>query len=172
MEKPTKCVHEQEIITPDGNFLARYSEKGLCELAFPTARATAGKASPDAIPGCVRSWHDLTRKALLAALAGHAPERLPPLDFARGTVFQQSVWKALGRIRHGRTTSYGELAREIGRPKAVRALGGACGANPIPVLVPCHRVLGAHNSLGGFSGGLDWKRKLLSREGSWTEAHP
>jgi len=69
------------------------------------------------------------------------------------------------KIPLGKTGSYGELARAIGRPKAVRAVGGACGANPIPVLVPCHRVLAANHKLGGFSGGLDRKRELLKREG-------
>ena len=69
------------------------------------------------------------------------------------------------QIRTGQTRSYGEIAKEIGRPKALRAVGGACGANPIPVFVPCHRVLAANQRIGGFSGGLDWKRKLLKREG-------
>ena len=68
-------------------------------------------------------------------------------------------------IPFGQTRSYGEIARAIGRPKGMRAVGGACGANPIPVLVPCHRVLAAKGKLGGFSGGLDWKRTLLEREG-------
>jgi len=68
------------------------------------------------------------------------------------------------RIPAGHTRSYGELAADIGKPKAVRAVGGACGANPIPLLVPCHRVLAAGGKIGGFSGGLDWKRKLLARE--------
>ena len=62
--------------------------------------------------------------------------------------------------------SYGEIARAIGKPKAVRAVGGACGANPVPIFVPCHRVLAANNKLGGFSGGLSWKRTLLAREGA------
>jgi methylated-DNA-[protein]-cysteine S-methyltransferase len=71
----------------------------------------------------------------------------------------------LCRIGCGRAWSYKEVARAIGRPNAVRAVGGACGANPIPVLVPCHRVLAANYGLGGFSAGLDWKRMLLEREG-------
>lgn len=82
-----------------------------------------------------------------------------------GTAFQKSVWRAMQKISLGKTKSYGEIAAAIGRPKAVRAVGGACGANPVPVLVPCHRVLAANNKLGGFGGGLDWKRSLLKREG-------
>jgi O-6-methylguanine DNA methyltransferase len=69
------------------------------------------------------------------------------------------------QIRTGQTRSYGEIASAIGKPNALRAVGGACGANPIPVFVPCHRVLAANRKLGGFSGGLNWKRKLLEREG-------
>ena len=97
-------------------------------------------------------------------LTGHKPKNLPPMDLA-GTAFQKSVWNALRKISAGKTKSYGEIAQVIGRPKAVRAVGGACGANPVPVLVPCHRVLAANKKLGGFSGGLEWKRSLLAREG-------
>jgi len=117
--------------------------------------------------GCyrIRHWHRATVAALKNVLAGRTPGKLPPLDLSGGTEFQRKVWIALRKIARGRTKSYGEIARAIGKPKAVRAVGGACGANPIPILVPCHRVLAAHGKLGGFGGGLDWKRKLLAREG-------
>jgi len=101
---------------------------------------------------------------LKAVLAGREPKTFPPLDVS-GTEFQKSVWRSMQKISLGKTKSYGEIAVAIGKPKAVRAVGGACGANPIPVLVPCHRVLAANNKLGGFGGGLDWKRSLLKREG-------
>jgi O-6-methylguanine DNA methyltransferase len=97
-------------------------------------------------------------------LTGREPKNLPPFDLA-GTEFQKRVWNALRTIQRGRTKSYGEIARQIGKPKAVRAIGGACSANPIPIFVPCHRVLAANGKPGGFSGGLNWKRKLLAREG-------
>lgn len=90
---------------------------------------------------------------------------MPPFDLSAGTEFQQCLWRAMLEIPFGQTRSYGELARRIGQPKAVRAVGGACGANPIPVLVPCHRVLAAQQRLGGFSCGLNWKVELLTREG-------
>ena len=112
----------------------------------------------------IRAWHRATTDALKKILAGGEPEKFPPLDLA-GTAFQKSVWNALRKISLGKTKSYGEIAAAIGKPKAVRAVGGACGANPVPVLVPCHRVLAANKKLGGFSGGLDWKRSLLKREG-------
>jgi methylated-DNA-[protein]-cysteine S-methyltransferase len=83
---------------------------------------------------------------------------------ARGTEFQLLVWSALREIPAGSTLSYGALAAKIGRPAAVRAVGAANGANPIPIVVPCHRVIGADSSLTGFGGGLDRKRWLLTHE--------
>ncbi|MGH9423590.1 MAG: methylated-DNA--[protein]-cysteine S-methyltransferase [Thermoanaerobaculia bacterium] len=81
-----------------------------------------------------------------------------------GTEFQQAVWKALLEIPYGETTTYSTIAGKIGRPAAVRAVGAANGANPIPIIIPCHRVIGANGSLTGFGGGLDVKRRLLSME--------
>jgi len=104
------------------------------------------------------------RLALEAYFAGQiaAIEAVPTL--ARGTDFQRLVWAALREIPAGSTLSYGELAAKIGRPAAVRAVGAANGANPIPVVVPCHRVVGADASLTGFGGGLERKRWLLAHE--------
>lgn len=87
----------------------------------------------------------------------------------RGTDFQRQVWAALRAIPVGTTVSYGQLANRIGRPAAVRAVGAANGANPIPVVVPCHRVIGADASLTGFGGGLERKRWLLAHEGTRAE---
>jgi methylated-DNA-[protein]-cysteine S-methyltransferase len=86
-----------------------------------------------------------------------------------GTVFQREVWRALRIIPAGHTISYGELARRIGRPKAVRAVGLANGANPIGVVVPCHRVIGANGSLTGYGGGLHRKEWLLAHERAHTK---
>jgi len=82
----------------------------------------------------------------------------------RGTPFQLECWTALQRIPYGATATYGEIARSIGRPAAVRAVGAANGANPIPIIVPCHRVIGSNGSLTGFGGGIDVKRWLLEFE--------
>jgi methylated-DNA-[protein]-cysteine S-methyltransferase len=81
-----------------------------------------------------------------------------------GTPFQTTVWSALRTIPYGATVSYGELARRIGRPSASRAVGAANGANPLPIILPCHRVIGADRSLKGFGGGLETKRFLLAFE--------
>jgi O-6-methylguanine DNA methyltransferase len=159
-------ILELSIPTPEGLFLAQYSEKGLCGLNFPgPGKQPKYKSDAAELPQPVRTWHGLTKQALADALAGKAPKELPPLDLSAGTTFQQSVWQAMRAIGLGQTLSYGQIAHAIGKPKAVRAVGGACGANPIPVFVPCHRVLAANRRIGGFSGGLDWKRKLLVCEG-------
>ena len=86
-----------------------------------------------------------------------------PLDL-EGTPFQQKVWRELGSIPFGTTISYGEQARRIGRPQAARAVGAANGRNPVPVVLPCHRVIGSGGALTGFGGGLDTKRTLLRHE--------
>jgi O-6-methylguanine DNA methyltransferase len=158
---------ELSVPTRDGQFVARYSGKGLAELDFPSREALVApkRSEGGRVPTTVRRWHRATAAALKAVLAGRAVKTLPPLDWSGRTEFQKSVWRALRKIRHGQTKSYGEIAQAIGKPKAVRAVGGACGANPIPVLVPCHRVLAANGKIGGFSGGLNRKRELLAREG-------
>ena len=157
---------ELPVPTRDGLFTARYSEKGLAELNFPKEGSArrADRTPQRGVPTKIKNWHRATESALENILAGLKPRQFPPLDVSAGTEFQQAVWRELRNISAGKTKSYGEIAERIGRPKAVRAVGGACGANPIPVLIPCHRVLAAKKKLGGFSGGLDWKRKLLARE--------
>ena len=92
-----------------------------------------------------------------------------PLD-PPGTAFQRRVWDALRAIPYGTTLSYGELARRLGDPRATRAVGAANGRNPIPIIVPCHRVVGANGALTGFGGGLDRKRWLLEHEGALTRS--
>ena len=148
------------IETNPGTFLAHYSERGLAELNFASGKP--GKLKPSTPE--IRHWHSLTTKAVKAILSGKTPAELPPLDVSRGTEFQQRVWEEMLWIPCGETRSYGEVAKGICKPKAVRAVGGACGANPIPLLIPCHRVLAANNKIGGFGGGLDWKRRLLATE--------
>jgi methylated-DNA-[protein]-cysteine S-methyltransferase len=87
-----------------------------------------------------------------------------PLDMSGGTAFQQAVWREMLNIPFGQTTTYGELARRVGRPRAVRAVGAAVGANPLSIIVPCHRVVGADGSLTGYAGGLVRKTALLALE--------
>jgi methylated-DNA-[protein]-cysteine S-methyltransferase len=89
-----------------------------------------------------------------------------PLDLDSGTAFQQAVWRDLLKIARGSTTSYGALSASLGKPSAMRAVGGAVGHNPLSIIVPCHRVLGADGSLTGYAGGLERKVALLQLEGA------
>ena len=156
-------THSTTIETVEGIFLATFTERGLAQLAFPGRFAVPGNLG--GAGGEVEGWHRLTAEALAQVLNGLPPSTLPPLDLHGGTDFQRSVWAALLRISPGSTRTYLDIARELSRPGGARAVGQACGANPIPVLIPCHRVLAANGGLGGFSCGLDWKIRLLRREG-------
>lgn len=145
------------------------TSKGLCCLIFPNE-------SFDMLAHWVNSHipHarfiedeealDMYRKQVLEYLQGKRTVFSFPLDF-RGTPFQVSVWQALTRIPFGETRSYTDIAEVVQRPKAIRAVGAANGANPIPIVVPCHRVIGKNGSLTGFGGGLDVKEELLRFEG-------
>ena len=104
------------------------------------------------------------KRQLLEYLTGLRREFSLPLG-PRGTPFQMEVWRALEAIPYGETITYGELARRIGRPKAVRAVGQANHRNPLPILLPCHRVVGANGTLTGYGGGLELKEWLLRLEG-------
>lgn len=150
------------VVTAEGEFLASYLDQGLARLDFPSRKSVEARGE---IPAQVRRWHQVTTVAVQAILSGRDAGKLPPLDLSVGTDFQQSVWRALQTIRSGRTLSYGQVAAAIGRPRAVRAVGAACGANPLPLIVPCHRVTAANQRIGGFSCGVEWKLRLLAREG-------
>ncbi|MFZ0680360.1 methylated-DNA--[protein]-cysteine S-methyltransferase [Candidatus Binatus sp.] len=104
-------------------------------------------------------WAD----ALTKYIAGHSKMPTPPMDI-RGTPFQFAVWEQLRAIPAGETRSYSEIARRIGRPRAIRAVGTANGANPVSIVIPCHRAIRASGHLGGYRWGLERKRKLLAME--------
>ncbi len=106
------------------------------------------------------------RAVLEAYLNGEVGQVHLPLDLEGQPRFRRKVWEVLQTIPYGRVRSYGWVARKIGKPQAARAVGGACGANPVPLLVPCHRVIAGDGSLGGFSGGLGVKKRLLRLEGA------
>lgn len=100
---------------------------------------------------------------------GHRVDFPDRLDLSRATPFQRRVWQAARLIPYGETRSYAWVAGQIGKPNAARAVGQALGRNPLPVIIPCHRVLAANGGIGGFSGGIETKKFLLSLEGATTE---
>ncbi len=125
------------------------------------------KGGPDPGEDWVRDDHHIllteARRQIAAYFAGERKTFDLPLA-AHGTAFQQRVWNALSEIPYGTTISYGELARRIGDPKASRAVGLANGSNPISIIVPCHRVIGANGKLTGYGGGVERKKALLALE--------
>jgi len=149
-----------QIDSPIGPLLLVGDEAGLHELWFVEGRRRK-KPNPE--------WKENARpfaaaiEQLREYFAGEREEFDLPLVFD-GTQFQLSVWRSLQKIPYGKTVSYLDLAKKIGNPKAVRAVGLANGCNPIPIIVPCHRVIGSDGSLTGFGGGLPTKQKLLALE--------
>ncbi|MFC1918301.1 methylated-DNA--[protein]-cysteine S-methyltransferase [Chloroflexota bacterium] len=107
---------------------------------------------------------DSIMKRLIDHFTGHRTEFQDELDLSGATEFQRRVWQTARKIPHGETRTYKWLAEEIQQPKAARAVGQALGKNPLPIIIPCHRVLAHDGSLGGFTGGIEWKKYLLKLE--------
>lgn len=112
---------------------------------------------------------EAARRQLLDYLTGRLKSFDLPLDLTGGTTFQRHVWRALQRVPYSKLRSYQWIAARVGGPQYARAVGNAVGANPLPIVIPCHRIVAHDASLGGFSGGLPMKRKLLSLEGTLTQ---
>jgi methylated-DNA-[protein]-cysteine S-methyltransferase len=152
------------IVSPVGPLKLVASRKGLAAILWPDddpRRVRLGPLVEDPDhPVLVE-----TERQLAAYFAGKRRTFTVPLDF-NGTAFQKSVWTALLTIPFGETRSYGEIARQIGRPTASRAVGAANGKNPISIIAPCHRVIGSTGELTGFAGGLATKAHLLRLEGA------
>ena len=146
--------------TPIGDLLLAGDEDGLSMIGFPK-----GKMRRDPEPDWIFNEKPFTetRQQLDEYFAGERKEFDLPLHLS-GTDFQVQVLEELQRIPYGETTSYGAIAKRIGRPKAMRAVGAANGRNPIPIVIPCHRVIGSGGDLTGFGGGLDTKAALLRLE--------
>lgn len=136
--------------------------------AVTGVHVAAGKYVPEVAPDWICDARQVVLHRLRRELDGYFAGRLRSFGVAlepHGTPFQKKVWADLARIPYGETRSYGQLARAIGRPSAVRAVGAANGRNPIAVVLPCHRVIGARGELTGYAGGLEAKAFLLRLEG-------
>ena len=152
---------ESTIVSIDGGLELRVSATVSGILAIEFDPASPSLAVPnDANPLLVEA-----ARQLRAWFSGILREFDLPLD-PHGTPFQQRVWREVAEIPYGRTRSYQQIAAAIGSPRAVRAVGAANGANPLPIIIPCHRVIGANGNLTGYGGGLALKRRLLEMEGS------
>jgi methylated-DNA-[protein]-cysteine S-methyltransferase len=165
MSTTSDILYWHEIDSPVGRLLLAGDGASLVQVCFQSGpRPVQPHRSWAADPGPFR--------AAIAQLAEYFAGKRRSFDLPlapRGTEFQRRVWRALTEIPYGKTVSYGELARRIDKPSASRAVGLANGANPLPIIVPCHRVIGADGSLTGFGGGLPIKRKLLALESADAE---
>lgn len=150
--------------SPLGTVLVAGTERGLCsvKLGEGAEKLLAEEFSEAELVREPKAMPEVKQR-ILDFLAGDASLAKIPLDI-RGTVFQRKVWEQLRRIPAGETRSYGQIARAIGAPRAVRAVGSACGANPVALVIPCHRALRADGTLGGYAWGLARKKKLLEIE--------
>ncbi|MCD9045849.1 methylated-DNA--[protein]-cysteine S-methyltransferase [Luteimonas sp. MHLX1A] len=160
-------VHYTHVDSPVGPLLVAASDAGLHAIAFPENRHPV-RIGDD----WTRGGHPLideARRQLAAYFAGERRDFDLPLA-PRGTEFQRAVWQALAAIPYGSTESYAQLAMRLGRRGAARAVGAANGRNPLPIVLPCHRVIGASGGLTGFGGGLPTKRYLLALEGALPQA--
>ena len=160
-------IHYQYIDSPVEPLLLAADDQGLRLIEFHTPRHPMARLA---------SWSEgdnaalqATRAQLLEYFSGKRTVFDLPLA-PQGTPFQQEVWFALAAIPYGRTISYAQLAHRVGRPAAMRAVGAANGRNPLPIVLPCHRVIGADGSLTGFGGGLPTKQFLLELEGAVPRA--
>jgi methylated-DNA-[protein]-cysteine S-methyltransferase len=169
----TACVFH----TPWGWMGVSETTKGIDAVVLPKASRQAvvselGFPSAKLLDGRISSRLREAQAQLTAYLAGTRRSFDLPLDLSHGTDFQQKVWRILRRISYGRLRSYQWVATRVGGSQYARAVGSAVGSNPMPVVIPCHRIVAQNMSLGGFSCGLPTKRKLLMLEGTLVELRP
>lgn len=153
--------------SPFGPLLVAATERGVCRIIHGTNPAVLeAKLCDEFAAAEIERDDELLADVVaevLCRIDGRVPVRALPLDI-QGTAFQRRVWQELQRIPVGETRSYGEIAEAVGAPRAARAVGSACGKNPVVFVVPCHRVIASDGGLGGYGLGLDIKRRLLDRE--------
>ncbi len=161
-------THTSTFETPWGQVTITASEKGVTSIELSSQDRAARQQSAEDNDQAV-SIVEEARAQLLAYIAGTRREFSFPVDCSAGTPFQRKVWKAITRIPYGRVRSYQWVAMRVGGKQYARAVGMALGANPVPIVVPCHRIISHDGSLGGFSCGLPLKRRLLSLEGTLAQ---
>ena len=152
--------------TPFGRMAVTATAQGLVRVLLPTEAAALQVSGVAAEPD--RAAETLAARAereILEYLAGRRRKFTVPVDLSEAPPFHAKVLRALARVSYGRKVTYGELAARVGRPRGARAVGQVMAHNPVPLVVPCHRVVASGGGLGGYGGGLDLKRRLLDLEG-------
>ncbi len=171
--KPPRVAYYNSVDAPVGRVLVAMTEAGLVRVAIRRSEATfvaeirhrlgiAAVKSPEKVKRVVRQLRDY--------FAGRRRSFDMPTDLDGVTPFQRRVLMATLQVPAGQTVSYGDIARRVRAPRGARAVGQALGRNPIPIVIPCHRVVGAGGALGGYTGGLDIKKKLLQLEGALADS--
>jgi methylated-DNA-[protein]-cysteine S-methyltransferase len=151
--------------SPVGELRLVATDDGLADIVFPDSSGAAISPVPNGVSASIDDHPMLARAAAqLGEYFAGKRQRFTVKLAPRGTAFQHRVWGALAAIPYGETRSYAQIARAIGKPTAMRAVGAANGRNPLPIIVPCHRVIGANGTLTGFGGGLPTKQWLLDLE--------
>lgn len=152
-------MHELKLESPVGKLTLTATDNAIVRLAFTgeDAKEKISERSPEILRETVRQLGEYFKGDRKDFNLSLSPE---------GTEFQLEVWKHLQDIPYGSTTTYSQLSQQMGNPKAIRAIGRANGQNPIPIIIPCHRVIGANDNLVGYAGGIETKRWLLQHEGA------
>lgn len=174
-----EIIYFRRMDTNIGRLIIASTKKGLCYLALPGntegefikyLRKTFGECNfwDEDDKGRMNLINEKAKQELKLYFDGKLKQFSVPLDM-KGTVFQKRVWEELQKIPYGKTVCYGDIAKAIGKPRACRAVGGANHKNPIPIIVPCHRVVGSDGSLVGYGGGLKLKRFLLEMESEYMK---
>ncbi len=157
------------VASPMGRLLVAVTERGVCAVRMGDADAELEKDLREEFPHAQIKRHDSVLREPVQKILNHLDNNDPRLDLPldiRSTAFQRQVWEKLREIPYGETVSYGDVAKALGKPGAVRAVGRACATNPVALVIPCHRVVREDKSLGGYRWGLERKKKLLEHERS------
>ncbi len=160
-------IHYSIISCSLGRLLVAATERGICAVHFGDSETELRAVLQDEFPAAELHADGATLRSWVEIISTHLSGQQLHLDLpvdVRATAFQWRVWEALRAIPYGETRSYRDVARAVGKPKAVRAVANACASNPVPIVIPCHRVIRSDGSLGGYGGGVERKRVLLAQE--------
>jgi AraC family transcriptional regulator of adaptative response/methylated-DNA-[protein]-cysteine methyltransferase len=155
------------VSSPLGRLLVAVTERGVCAVRMSDSDAELEQDLRAEFPEATIERADASLRKTVEKILDHINNHKPHLDLpldVRSTAFQRQVWEKLRAIPYGQTVSYGDVAKSLGKPGAVRAVGRACATNPVALVIPCHRVVREDESLGGYRWGLERKKKLLAHE--------
>ena len=160
-------INYTTVASPFGRLLVAVTQRGVCAVRMGDTDAELEKDLRGEFPAATIRRDDSALREPVKKILNHLTNKEPQLDLPldiRSTAFQRQVWKHLRAIPYGQTVSYGEVAKALGKPGAVRAVGRACATNPVALVIPCHRVVREDQSLGGYRWGLERKQKLIEHE--------